>query len=467
MFDLAKYGGKPCLEGNGQAYTYEEVHQQIELIKPFLVGRSLILCLCENTIPSLTGYIAFVVNGQVPILLDGSQKPEVLLDIIKNYAPEYIWTQELRLTDLPSGKVVYRLEHYVLLKLAITSHHDTVMNGRLQLLLTTSGSTGSSKFVRLTRANLEANAASIIEYLRICADDVAVTTLPFSYSFGLSIINTHLLAGASIQLTELTPLSRDFWELVQQKNASSLSGVPYTFDMLKRIKFERFELSSIRYLSQAGGKMTQDGLAYLQQVASKKGWSCYVMYGQTEATARMSYLPVERLDVKLGSIGRPIPGGKFSIVNEDRDIVDAPFIIGELVYTGPNVAMGYAINRVELACNDDWNGQLYTGDLAYRDEDGFYYITGRLKRFLKIFGNRVSLDEVETLLQGTFKECEFICFGQDDYLSIGYIGEIIGYELVAFVSLQFSIHRTAIKCIEMAEIPRLSNGKVNFGALPQ
>jgi len=357
MFDLLKYGENTCLVGTDRSYSYSEMHRAVELMKPFLSGRSLILCLCENTIPSLTGFIAFMVHNQVPILVEGAQKPELLQSIISNYAPKYIWTQESRLATLPEGEVIYRLENYVLLKMANISNGGTVMYDRLQLLLTTSGSTGSSKLVRLSRANLNANATSIIKYLQICANDVAVTILPFSYSFGLSIINTHLLAGASIIVSELTPLSRDFWELVQQKRISSLSGVPYTFEMLKRIKFERFELHSIRYLSQAGGKMTEQGLDYLRKVAAEKGWSCFVMYGQTEATARMSYLPAECLDTKHGSIGRPIPGGNFSIVDVDGNLIHSSFTQGEVVYTGANVAMGYATCKEDLNCGDEWNGR--------------------------------------------------------------------------------------------------------------
>ena len=465
MFDLVKYEQNPCLEGNGRSYSYKEIHQAVELMKPFCFGRNLILCLSENSVPSLLGYIAFMVLDQVSILFEGSQKPGVVNGIIADYCPEYIWTKDLHLVWLPAGEVVYRLENYVLLKLENFSQGRPEINDRLQLLLTTSGSTGSSKFVRLSRANLEANATSIIEYLHICDKDVAVTTLPFSYSFGLSIINTHLMAGASIQVTDLTPLSKDFWELVKEKHVSSLSGVPYTFDMLKRIKFQRFELKSIRYLSQAGGKMTEQGLNYLRQVANEKGWPCYVMYGQTEAAPRMSYLPAEYLDTKLGSIGRPVPGGNFYLIDEFGEIIQTSMKQGELVYTGDNVAMGYATGRGDLNRGDDWHGRLNTGDLGYRDEEGFYYITGRLKRIVKIFGKRVSLDEVESLLNMTYRGCEFICSGYDDSLRIHYTGGVGSDAVVAYISRHLSIHRSVIKCSAIAEIPRFINGKINYGIL--
>jgi long-chain acyl-CoA synthetase len=467
MFDLIKYGNNPCLEDNEQAYTYSAVHHASAPMGLVFAGRNLILCLCENTLPSLLGYVAFLVHGQVPILIEAGQKTASLLDIIARYGPTFIWISENRRDEVPNGETVFQHGDYVLLRLPVAPEHDLPIDPRLQVLLTTSGSTGSSKFVRLSRQNLLANSNSIIEYLGIKPDDVAITTLPFSYSFGLSIINTHLLAGASIQVTALNPLNRDFWELVKHKRVKSLSGVPYTFDMLKRIKFERFDLDAIRYLSQAGGKLSQDSLEYLLRVSKERGFPFFVMYGQTEATARMSYLPPECLERKLDSIGVAIPKGRFALVDEREVVIDAPFVKGQLVYTGPNVAMGYATSRADLALGDEWHGQLLTGDVAYRDEEGFYYVSGRLKRIVKIFGNRVSLDEVESLLRSSFTGCEFICSGEDDRLRISCVGKIGLEEVTGFASKQLGLHRTAIKCVALGEIPRLSNGKVNYDALNQ
>lgn len=467
MFDLINYGPKPCLEGEGHVFSYLDVHGMVDSMRPVFDGRGLVLCLCENSVSALVGYIAFMVHGQVPILLDAGQQRAALQRIVDEYRPEYAWLPQARSEDLPGGEVVHRIGHHVLLRLPEGDAPRTPLHADLQLLLSTSGSTGSSKFVRLTRKNLEANAASIIAYLGIRSEDVAVTTLPFSYSFGLSIINTHLLAGASIQVTGLTPLGREFWDLVEYKRVSSLSGVPYTYEMLRRIKFDRFELPGIRYLTQAGGKMSEQGLAYLARVAAAKAWPCFVMYGQTEATARMAYLPAAWLERKSGSIGQAIPNGRFEIVSEDGEVLAAPGARGELVYYGPNVAMGYATARADLVRGDEWHGRLPTGDVAYRDEDGCYYLVGRLKRFVKLFGNRVSLDEVETLLHTAFGQAEFICFGQDDGLHIACVGEIEANVVVDFVSRQLSIHRSAIKCTFLEEIPRLSNGKVNYNALVQ
>jgi long-chain acyl-CoA synthetase len=463
MFDLIQYGNKLCLEGNGLTLSYQDVHQAVEVMRPSFEGRNVILCLCENSVPALVGYIGFMVHRQVPILIEAGLQPAALQHILEDYAPEFAWLPESRKSDLPLGEVVHRNNHYVLVQLS--GQRETVLFPDLQLLLTTSGSTGSRKFVRVSRRNLMANATSIVEFLGIRYEDVAITTLPFSYSFGLSIINSHLLVGASVQVTELNPLSREFWTLAEEKHITSLSGVPYTWEMLRRIKFERFQLDALRYLSQAGGRMSDEGLAYLTRVSIERGWSCFVMYGQTEATARMSYLLPAWLAEKSTSIGHAIPGGRFEILNEAGQVSDVAYEKGELVYYGSNVTLGYANTRADLAKGDEWNGRLPTGDLAYRDEDGCYYITGRLKRFVKLFGNRVSLDEVEKLLHAFFKQGEFVCSGKDDSLQIAFVGSIEASDLLTFISRQLSIHRSAIKCKKLREIPRLSNGKIDYAAL--
>ena len=176
------------------------------------------------------------------------------------------------------------------------------------------------------------------------------------------------------------------------------------------------ELPSLRYLTQAGGRLGRELAEEFNAICEEKGIRLIVMYGQTEATARMSYLPWEDAGRKAGSIGIPIPGGKFELVDANGQLIDGADVVGELVYCGSNVTPGYAKSRMDLAKPDENKGVLYTGDMAKRDEDGFYYVVGRKKRFLKIFGNRVNLDEVENLLK---KEgIENACTGQDDRMVV-------------------------------------------------
>lgn len=463
MFELGRFSSRPCIIGQHRSFSYSEVISEVEKLSIHLPERSLVLCVSENKPEAIIGYICLVQKNHVSLLVDSSNHAERTTQIIDWYRPAFAWAPAGWHIGFPQAEVVTRLGKYALYKFQDAPRAE--MHRDLQLLLTTSGSTGSSKFVRISRQNTESNAASIASYLNILSSDVAVTTLPFSYSYGLSIINSHLKAGAAICATELTLLQREFWDLVDRKHVTSLSGVPYTFDMLKRLRFEQRELRSIRYLTQAGGKLSSQGLEYLRAISEMRGWPCYIMYGQTEATARISYLPPKLFAQKLGSIGKPIPGGNLELVNSNEEIITESGVIGELVYIGPNVAMGYALDQADLLRADEWNGRLKTGDLAYRDTDGFYYIAGRLKRILKLFGKRVSLDELENVLLLEYPESQFACHGADEALSIACVGEVDLIAVVKRLAARLAINQTAINAYKLPQIPRTSSGKTDYTAL--
>ncbi|HEY9266719.1 MAG TPA: AMP-binding protein, partial [Mycobacterium sp.] len=220
------------------------------------------------------------------------------------------------------------------------------MHEDLALLMSTSGSTGSPKLVRLSRANLVANAAAIVEYLGIRETDRAATTLPMSYCYGLSLVHSHLLAGAALILTEHSVADAEFWQLFGRHRGTTFAGVPYTFELLDRIGFASMEMPHLRYLTQAGGRMPAERVQQFATLAQRRGWQLYVMYGATEATARMAYLPPDLARSRPTAIGRPIPGGSFSVEPVDGWPDDGT---GELVYRGPNVMMGYAHTPHDLA----------------------------------------------------------------------------------------------------------------------
>ena len=220
-------------------------------------------------------------------------------------------------------------------------------------------------------------------------------------SFGISILNSHLVSGATILLTDKSIAQKEFWNFIKQEKATSLSGVPYTFEMLKRLRFFRMDLPSIKTITQAGGKLRADLVKEYIDGAIATNKQFIVMYGQTEATARMSYLPWEVASEKYASIGVAIPGGVFELQDENLKVITCCDVDGELVYRGANVSMGYAETQSDLTKGDENNGILYTGDIARRDADGYYYITGRMKRFVKVFGNRVNLDAIEQILKSS------------------------------------------------------------------
>ena len=445
----------------GESLSYKELIKISDNIYNVINHRCLIFCLCKNQIGSLCGYISFVEHKVVPLMLESSLNKELLDELIHIYRPEYIWLPTDQLSDFPTELEIYTILNYSLIKLKSDNHFP--LNNDLALLLTTSGSTGSPKLVRLSYDNIESNANSIAEYLSIDENERPITTLPMNYSFGLSIINSHLLKGATILLTSKSLMEKEFWTFLKVQKATSLSGVPYTYEILKRLRFFRMDLPSLITLTQAGGKLNNELNYEFAEFSQQTNKRFFVMYGQTEATARMSYLPPEYSLSKLGSMGIAIPGGEFSLINEEGSTIEGPDITGELVYRGKNVSMGYAECGVDLQKEDENHGILFTGDLAKRDSDNFYSIVGRKKRFIKLFGNRVNLDETERLLKSILSDCA--CIGKDDLMQIFITDPSRTDEVRNFISAKIGIHHSAFSIKHIAAIPKNPSGKTIYANL--
>lgn len=335
----------------------------------------------------------------------------------------------------------------------------------LAQLLTTSGSTGSPKLVRQSYKNVYINAAAIVDYLEIGEFDRAITTLPMSYTYGLSIINSHLLAGAELLLTDVSCMQREFWDFFKKEKASSLAGVPYTYEMLKKLRFNKMLLPSLKYMTQAGGHLRPDLQKEFAEHLANSSKRFYVMYGQTEATARMSYVPYMHATDKIGSIGVAIPGGKLSLIDEQGQPIEKPHTPGELIFEGSNVTLGYAETLADLSKGDENNGVLHTGDMAEFDEDGYFTIVGRKKRFLKIYGNRVSLDECEEMIEKRF-QVECACTGKDDDMKVFVTGKIGEEVIITFLSEKTGLNPKAFSVQTIESIPRSGSGKKAYGELP-
>ncbi|MDR1965625.1 MAG: AMP-binding protein [Synergistaceae bacterium] len=459
FFDnLEQYGDRAALiTESAEVVSYSELAGRADEIASGVPPRCVVFQMCRNDAESVAAYVGFLRRGAVPVLLDDSLDGVLLDALMDAYMPPFAF---LPSSQTRGGDAIYGHGAYSLVRTGFGVGCD--VNPELALLLSTSGSTGSPKLVRISHENIASNARSIIEYLKITPGDRAITTLPMSYTYGLSIVNTHLGAGASLVLTEKTMMEREFWNLLKEREATTFGGVPYTYEMLKKLRFGRMELPSLRYLTQAGGRLSPELCAEFIEIAERKGIEFIVMYGQTEATARMSYLPWERAKGKPGSMGIAIPGGEFWVVGGDGERILAPNRVGELMYRGKNVALGYAENRFDLAKGDERGGVLATGDMAYFDSDGFYYIAGRKKRFLKIYGNRVNLDEVEALLKNAGFDCA--CGGTDDALRI-YTTAADLDALRKFVLERTSINPAGFSAARIENIPRNSSGKVLYSEL--
>ncbi|MGY3893995.1 AMP-binding protein [Aeromonas enterica] len=334
------------------------------------------------------------------------------------------------------------------------------LHPELAVLLPTSGSMGSAKWVRLSGRNLAANAASIADYLALAAAERAITSLPLFYSYGLSVLNSHLLVGASLVQSEGSVLKRDFWQQVEQHGVSSFAGVPFTYQMLARLRFDWARYPSLQTLTQAGGRLEPALAQQFAEQALRLGRRFFVMYGQTEATARMAWLATHEVVTHPDAIGRAIPGGHFSL----RELEGGKPGEGELVYRGDNVMLGYA-TTVEDLVQGALLQELATGDLARCDEAGRYYICGRLSRFLKLFGKRVSLAEVESQLHRW--GWTGACGGCDDCLLavVEPHGELTVDGLQRELAQWLQAPPRAVRVIQVAQLPRTANHKIDYAAL--
>jgi acyl-CoA synthetase (AMP-forming)/AMP-acid ligase II len=454
--DLDKFADNTVsVDARAYQYTYRQLVEESDRFAARLSKnrKNLIFILCANNIESLAAYIGSLKSDNTAVLLSSAVDRELLANLIGLYRPDYIW-----LSDEAEGEIIYEFQKYHLI-------YNNVERGNaiypdLALLLSTSGSTGSPKMVRLTGDNLDANASSIAEYLRLNADERPITSLPMYYSFGLSVINSHLKVGATILLTNDSIVTRPFWDFFNRYGATSFSGVPYTYEMLRRFKFLEMSLPSLRTMTQAGGKLTPKFAKEFAEFSRKKEVDFFIMYGQTEATARISYLPPEDNLKKYMSIGKAIPGGALSLIDGDGKSITGPGVDGELVYRGPNVMLGYAESEKDLGKGDELSGKLETGDIARFDEDGYFYITGRMKRFIKIFGNRINLDEIEHFLKS--EGYNSICGGKDDLLCAATTDEGKAKEMKGLIVRKYGFHHSAVKVIEVEKILKSSSGKIQY-----
>lgn len=456
--NLDRFGEKISLVYNNECITYVELQEKVNLIKKQLLTKGLLFSVCDNVPESMYGYLACLQEEVPVVMINNAISREMFDTLVQCYLPAYIWAPKAFVSD---GNVIFSLGEYVLCTL--NQNIDYEINSEIAVLLTTSGSTGSPKLVRQSRKNIQSNTESIIEYLGINSDDCAITTLPMHYTYGLSIVQTHIAAGATIVLTNANVIQPHFWELVKEWEVTTFGGVPYTYEMLNKIHFLNKDLPTLRYITQAGGRLGKELHLKFATGCKEKGIEFIVMYGQTEATARMSYVPFVNSIDKAGSIGIAIPGGKLCIKDDEGNDITEPRRTGELVYIGDNVTMGYAESYRDLNKGYDNGNVLFTGDMATFDEDGYFYIVGRKKRFLKLFGSRVNLDEVESILKS--KEIDCAITGVDDKMVVYITRDDETEKVKDCIKENTTIAKFAYTIRVIEAIPRNEAGKILYSAL--
>lgn len=444
---IEEYGDAVALfDLSGEPVTYKALLSQAAArMQGLETTPTLIAIEASNDLIPLSVYVGALRAGHVVLL---ATKEALVPDseIQKVYRPRYICSFSHGTWEITENE---RAPRHAL-------HKD------LAVLLSTSGSTGNPKLVRLSHRNLISNAAAISAYLRLSSDECAAMTLPWSYSYGLSIINTHLLMGATILLSKQSVSDPAFWSCFNRHRATSFAGVPYTFDLLERSGFFSRELPSLRYFTQAGGRLAPGKVLRFADYAERRNIRFYVMYGQTEATARIAYMPPSLLKRYPDHIGRAIPEGGLSLVDEHGREIGEGNRKGELVYTGENVMMGYATQAADLARGHEL-GRLCTGDIAVRNSEGLYKIVGRLNRFAKILGLRINLDDVESVLENEGIAAKVA--GDDTGIVIAVKDMNDSWHIRESISRKFKLPLSSLFVFELEETPRLSTGKLDYAAL--
>jgi hypothetical protein len=433
---LRAYGENVAVLTDSQQLSYHQLTDTVTDAARELGGpRRLVLIETRNELGTLVHYVAAMAAGHVVLPVAAGRDHTAILQM---FEPDVV---------IDANGIHHRDQR---------GHHG--LHPDLALLLSTSGSTGSPKLVRLSHRNLATNTAAIAEYLDIRETDRAATTLPISYCYGLSVVHSHLLRGAALILTDHSVVEDEFWELFRRHRGTAFAGVPYTFEMLERIGAQALDLPHLRYVTQAGGRMPPERVQLFAELGRQQGWDLYVMYGATEATARMAYLPPHFASSHPAAIGRPVAGGAFTIEPRDGWEGDG---VGELVYRGPNVMMGYAHRPADLALGKTVDA-LHTGDIARRGPDGLYEVIGRSSRFVKMYGLRIDLQRVEATLyeHGVMAFCTDV----DDRLAVAVTGQDEA-EVQRIAATAAGVPAGAVHAITVEELPMLSSGKPDYQAV--
>ena len=395
---IKKFNNKIALVNeNNEKISYKELIKESNKIIHKVKSNSVVLLVADNNINFVKGYVAFLRKKKlISILIDNSTSIDFVKKIYSIYKPNYVFSP-LKFTKIfNDNKILIRFTDYAIYE---TSFVNKKLNFKNYLLLSTSGTTQSPKFVRLSAANFEDNTKKIVKHLNITGKQTTITTMPMGYSYGLSIINTHLSTGAKIVINNKSIFEKKFWDILNNFKVNSFGGVPEFYEFLQRIDFKKRSVESLKYLTQAGGKINISVLKYFINACELKNIKFIVMYGQTEASPRITYLNWNKLNTKIGSVGKPLSGYKLFLKDGRGKKIIKTETKGELILSGKNVCLGYANNLQDLKKGDLNKGKLNTGDIARIDKEGYLFIVGRKDRYIKIFGKRCNLDDIEKYLK--------------------------------------------------------------------
>ena len=448
-----------AIDSNGDQLTYADINLLSQQISTNISDRALCFLLVENNIGGIAWTMSMLDSRKlVPLILNVKTEIGLYQQLLDTYQPTYICAPTHHFFE---GQVIDTQLGYTLTKV---SDNIYPIHNDLSHLLPTSGSTGSPKLVRHKYENIEAAGLNISAFFELKETDRPLMVLPLYYTMGLSMVFSHLRVGATILITGLSMTDPNFWKFLKEQCATSFTGVPYSFQVLNLMRFFRMNLPDMELLTQGGGKMPTDLNIKFAEYCRDTNKRWIATYGQSECTARMAYLPAKWALDKVGSIGIAVPNGELSLIDADGNLITTPRTEGEMCYRGQNVTMGYAREQSDLTLGDERNGYIRTGDLAYFDEDGCYYIVGRMGRFLKLFGMRVGLDECEQIVQ-TDCGIECVCVGTDEKMIVYITNADKQSEVKDTLVQKTHIVATSFEVRIIDEIPKNEAGKKLYSKL--
>ena len=463
LFDIDK---KPAsavvaIDDAGGQLTYGELvdlHGELATVLP---ERELVFCLCENRVGALAGFLSLYDCKDVCLLLSAHIDKALLKTLDDTYGPSYYWMPEAQ-SEETLYEVVFDYKGYVLCK---TGKKAPALHPNLSMLMTTSGTTGSPKLVRHKYGNIESNAKNVAKVFGWTPEERGIIDLPMQYTMGLNVINSHIYAGATVLLIEVNLMSPKYWAFIKEQKGSNFTGVPFSYEILNRLRLWKMDLPYLKTMAEGGGKLSDTLFKTFADYAEQNGKRFFATFGTTETSARLAFLPPEQAATHIGSIGHAIPEGKLILVDENGQEITEADVEGELRYEGPNVTMGYGTCVEDLAKDDEFCGVYETGDLAKKDADGFFYIVGRKKRFLKLFGLRVSLDQSEKIISENFGGIECACTGDDNQMLIYITKEDLKEEVKKLISEKTGLMAKFFDVRVIESIPRFESGKINYRGL--
>lgn len=438
---IKEFGNKTAIKENMESYSYRELNEKSEKYCKKISKRSLVFLLAKNDIDSISFYLGLLKNKSVITFINPLIEIIQLKKLTQLYKPNYIVIPHSSLKFEEYNFFLSMNNYNIFRRKKIFKHR---LYKELGLLMSTSGTTGSPKFVRLSYENYKDNTDKIIKSLSIKSHDTVMTTLPINYSYGLSVINSYLSVGATICLNNFSILKKEFWADYKRYSPSSFYGVPFIYEILKKFNYKNFYTQNLKFFANAGGKIDEKTLKENIIFSKRNKLKFYQMYGQTEASPRISLLDDKFKHSKFNSIGKPLRGGKLVLFDENKIKITKPLVKGELIYYGKNVSLGYALNYKDLIKGNTNKFRLFTGDIAYFDKNKFFYIIGRKSNFIKIFSHRIDLDYLENYLIN--KGIKLKCSNIDDQLLLIYKNKNLGKKkIVNLLFKEFKINKNIIK----------------------